>query len=80
MNTVKESLHIVIDGFNDDEFLKSIYEILIEKDKQQPGKIWMNLTQIQQMEVMQSANEISNPKKQIDHNDMIKKNQQWLGK
>lgn len=80
MNTVKESLHIVIDGFNDDEFLNSIYEILIEKDKQQSGKIWMNLTQIQQREVMHSANEISNPNKQIDHSDMIKKNQQWLGK
>ena len=80
MNSVKENLHSIIDTFHDEEFLKSVYEILKEKDDQQPGKIWKSLTDAQQKDVIRSASEINQPEKQISHDDMIKKNQQWLEK
>lgn len=79
MNSVKENLHSIIDTFNDEEFLRSVYEILKEKDDQHAGKIWKNLTNAQQQEVIRSASEINQPEKQVGHTDMIKKNQQWLG-
>ncbi|MEK6781569.1 MAG: hypothetical protein AABY93_07670 [Bacteroidota bacterium] len=80
MNSVKENLHSIIDNFNDDEFLESVYDILKEKDKQQPGEIWKSLTDTQQKEVVRSVSEINQSEKQISHNDMIKRNQRWLEK
>lgn len=80
MNSVKENLHSIIDNFNDEEFLRSVYEILKEKDDQQAGKIWKSLTDAQQKEVILSVGEINQPEKQVSHSDMIKKNQQWLEK
>ena len=80
MNSAKENLHSIIDNFNDEEFLKSVYEILKEKDDQQPGKIWKSMTETQRNEVISSASEINRPEKQVSHDDMIKKNQRWLEK
>ena len=67
MNTVKENLHTIIENFDDEELLNSVYEILSEREKQMPSKIWDSLSQSQQNEVLNAANEIGNPTKQTSH-------------
>jgi hypothetical protein len=80
MNSVKENLHMIIEHFDDEEFLKSVYEILKEKEGQQPGAIWDSLSPKQQNEVLQAVNEIDQPLKQTSHAEMVKKNHRWLKK
>lgn len=80
MNSVKENLHTIIERFDDEEFLKSVYDILKERENQQPGLIWNSLNALQQREVLQAASEIDQPLKQTSHAEMVKKNRKWLGK
>ena len=80
MNSVKENLHTIIERFDDEEFLKSVYDILKERENQQPGLIWNSLNALQQREVLQAASEIDQPLKQTSDAEMVKKNRKWLGK
>jgi hypothetical protein len=80
MNSVKEELHTIIEDFDDEDFLESVYEILKEKKNQHPGILWGSLTSSQQKEVLQTATEINEPLKQTSHTEMVIKNRKWLGK
>jgi hypothetical protein len=80
METIKENLHFIIDNFDDDDFLSTIYEILQAKQKQHAGEIWKSLAEEQQKEIIQAASDIEKSNKQITHDSMIEKNKKWLGK
>ena len=80
MNSVKEKLHSIIDHFKDEELLAAVYEILQEKERQQPGELWKELTIAQKEEVLNAARETTKTEKQISHDHMVQKNSRWLEK
>lgn len=78
MNSIRENLHNIIDSYEDEDFLNTVYEILQSKQGIQSGTLWETLSEEQRTRVVKSANDTGNPEKQISHEDMLRRNDKWL--
>jgi N-methylhydantoinase B/oxoprolinase/acetone carboxylase alpha subunit len=77
MKSVKENLHSLIDAIGDEMLLESVYEILQQSNAKNQGTIWKSLTEKQQEEVIQAADNLDDAR-QLPNSAMIEKNKKWL--
>lgn len=80
MKSVRNNLHEIIDTIEDEALLQSIYELLEETRSQKAGEIWSTMSESQRKETLAAEQEIPYPDKQIDHEEMKKRNKKWLEK
>ena len=70
---LKTSLHQLIDGIQDSNFLESLYEILSEQKNAKDGHLWNSLTDAQRQEVMDAYHESEDPDNLSPHSEVIRK-------
>lgn len=80
MNTIelKQSFHHLIDSIDNKDLLIHFYDLIKKRTTAKEGKLWNNLTEQEQQELILSLNESKNPKNLIDHEEMKIKHKKWL--
>ncbi len=80
MNTIelKQSFHHLIDSIDNKDLLINFYDLIKKRSTAKEGKLWNNLTEQEQQELMLSLDESKNPENLIDHKEMKIKHKKWL--
>ena len=76
MNAVKTRLHQLIDESSNADLLDILTDILEQNDEE--GSIWKSLSEDDKKRVLITNSETTDPQKQITHQEMKNRNQQWL--
>lgn len=80
MNTIelKQSFHHLIDSIDNKDLLINFYDLIKKRTTAKEGKLWNNLTEQEQQELILSLDESKNPENLIDHEEMKIKHKKWL--
>ena len=75
MSTVelKASLHQLIDGIQNSNFLESLHDILSERKNSKDGHLWNSLTDSQKQEVLDAYQESENPDNLTPNSEVLRK-------
>lgn len=75
MGTVelKSDLHKILDGIENEQLLRTIYDFLKQGENTEEGQIWKTLTEEQRKEVYASYEESKDDKNLINWEDIKKK-------
>jgi hypothetical protein len=74
---IKNDLHKIIDTIEDHGLLKSMYDLL-EMTKSNPGEIWSSLSDHERRAVLDAENRTQTPNSHVIHDEMVRRNKQWL--
>lgn len=75
---LKDDFHKLIDKVQDEELLKMVYKILLEKTESAPGEVWNSLTKAQQEDLILSDEESNYESKCISEEEFRKNLKKWL--
>ena len=80
MNTIelKKNFHNLIDSIDNVSLLADFYDLLKKRLSGDEGRLWKNLTKIEQEELLMAFEESEDPDNLISHEDMRKKHEKWL--
>ncbi|MBS1486347.1 MAG: hypothetical protein JST43_02065 [Bacteroidetes bacterium] len=78
--TTKESFHQLIDLIEDEQKLKSYFDLIEKLNSQKPGELWGSLSQEQKNELLLSYDESFNEKNWVSHQEAKRQHAQWLTK
>jgi hypothetical protein len=79
MNT-KEDFHKLIDSIENDQALKSYFELIQKLNKSETGILWESLTQSEKEELLISAEESKDTNNWISHSEVKNQHTKWLRK
>lgn len=79
MNT-KEDFHKLIDSIENDQVLKSYYELIQKLNSSETGMLWESLTQTEKEELLISAEESKYTHNWICHSEVKNQHIKWLKK
>jgi len=54
---LKSNIHKIVDKIQNEQFLQSLYDFLVIKEKSVEGKLWKSLTEAQKQEVLDAYDE-----------------------
>jgi len=76
--STKEEFHKLIDNIQDEQLLKSYYNLIQKLNKHETGDLWNSLTEKQQQELMLSYDESHDPQNLISQDHVQKQHDKWL--
>ena len=74
----KEEFHLLIDTIEDENALRAYYELVRMLNLKEEGKLTQALSAGQKEELLQSYQESFDESELIGHEEMKKRNSQWL--
>lgn len=75
---VKEDFHHLIDTIDDEQLLKSYYELIQQLNVGQSGQLWNNLNESEKRELLIAYDESFDDKNLISHEEIKKQHEKWL--
>lgn len=76
----KEAFHKLIDKIDNEEILKSYFELIERLNSNQTGRLWDSLNSEQKDELLLSYEESFDPKNLISHEEVKGQHDKWLRK
>jgi hypothetical protein len=76
----KDDFHKLIDKIEDEELLKSYFDLIKRLNENQTGNLWKSLSVDEQKELLLSYEESLDVKNQISHSDAKNDFEKWLKK
>ena len=76
---LKTKFHALIDEIEDEKQLQMYYEILSDENSDY-GKLWMQLSEFQQQELITISNETTNKDLWVTNDEVFKAYKKWLQK
>lgn len=67
---LRNNFHNLIDSINDEDILKSFYDIIKSRTKMKDGELWSRLSKKEQEELLHTFEESDNPDSLIDQEKM----------
>jgi len=74
---LKTKFHALIDEIEDEKQLQMYYEILSDENSDY-GKLWMQLSEFQQQELITISNETTNKDLWVTNDEVFKAYKKWL--
>lgn len=68
---IRLGIHKIVDGIQDEQLLKTIYDFLKVREAAKPGRLWDSLTEEQKQEVLLAYDESENEINLIDREKNI---------
>lgn len=68
----------MIETTNDKKLLEDIFMILSSRGDYEAGNLWNSLSEEQKQEVLASESEIGNQAAWVSHEEMKRRNSEWL--
>ena len=74
MGTVelRSNIHKIVDGIQNEQLLKTIYDFLKIRETSKPGRLWDSLTEDQKQEVLLAYDESESENNLIDREKVFK--------
>ena len=69
---LKSSIHKIVDGIQNEQLLKTIYDFLKIRETSKPGRLWDSLTEDQKQEVLLAYDESEDENNLIDREKVFK--------
>jgi hypothetical protein len=76
----KEDFHKLIDSIENEQVLKSYYELISKLNSNETGKLWESLTQSEKEELLISVEESKDSNNWITHSEVKNQHIKWLKK
>lgn len=76
----KEDFHKLIDSIENEQVLKSYYELIQKLNNSETGMPWESLTQVEKEELLISAEESKDHDNWISHSAVKNQHSKWLKK
>lgn len=77
---IKEEFHQLIDSIDDEDVLKSYFQLVQLLTNEQTGKLWNQLTDLQKEDLLLAYEESFTPENLVSHNHVKQSHSKWLGK
>lgn len=78
VTSIKQKLHDLIEGIDNESILNQVYELISKKSSSKEGDLWSKLTDEQQKEVLLSLEESEEPYNLISEEEVKKNHKKWL--
>jgi hypothetical protein len=75
---LKNNFHHLIDSIENENLLKTFYELMLRKRASKDGRLWSMLSTDEIEELLTANEESENPDNLIPHEEMKKKYSKWL--
>lgn len=69
---LKLHIHKIVDGIQNEQLLKAVYDFLKIRENEKPGKLWNTLTEAEKQEVLLAFEESENPKNLVSREKVFK--------
>jgi hypothetical protein len=70
---LKSNIHKIVDGIQNEQLLKTIYDFLKVRETAKPGVLWSSLTEEQKQEVLLAYDESEDESNLIDREKVFKR-------
>lgn len=70
---LKSNIHKIVDGIQNEQLLKTIYDFLKVRETNKPGQLWDSLTAEQKEEVLLAYDESEDERNLIDREKVFKR-------
>jgi len=70
---LKSNIHKIIDGIQNEQLLKTIYDFLKVRETNKPGQLWNSLTPEQKEELLLAYDESEDERNLIDREKVFKR-------
>lgn len=69
---LRSNIHKIVDGIQNEQLLKTIYDFLKVRETNEPGRLWDSLTEDQKQEVLLAYDESEDENNLIDREKVFK--------
>ena len=69
---LRSNIHKIVDGIQNEQLLKTIYDFLKIRETSKPGRLWDSLTEDQKQEVLLAYDESESENNLIDREKVFK--------
>jgi len=70
---LKSNIHKIVDGIQNEQLLKTIYDFLKARDTEKSGRFWDSLTEEQKQEVLLAFDESEDDNNLVDREKVFKR-------
>ncbi|MDA0196895.1 MAG: hypothetical protein O2887_04065 [Bacteroidetes bacterium] len=70
---LRSNIHKIVDGIQNEQLLKTIYDFLKIRETSKPGRLWDSLTEDQKQEVLLAYDESEDENNLIDREKVFKR-------
>ncbi len=70
---LRSNIHKIVDGIQNEQLLKTIYDFLKIRETNKPGRLWDSLTEDQKQEVLLAYDESEDENNLIDRKKVFKR-------
>ncbi|WEA00167.1 hypothetical protein [Mucilaginibacter sp. SJ] len=75
---IKENFHHLIDTIDDEQLLKSYYQLIQQLNANQTGHLWNNLNEAEKQELLIAYNESFDNTNLLSHEQVKHMHEKWL--
>jgi hypothetical protein len=75
---IKDDFHHLIDSIEDEQLLKSYYQLIKKINHDQNGQLWNNLTEDEKKELLMAYEESFENNNLLSHEQVKQQHEKWL--